>query len=126
VHGKLIGGYTPLVWNKSQSGPIIDQYGTSFIFSLTNNHKFTLDRNKTAITQYSNHGPMFGTNNPDFGIRGNSDSIFLDPPRGQMNLSWGLINQSYSNSNYTLNNGDSYMKFNGNTNKLSNTMLKEW
>ncbi len=118
THGKVIGGYTPLPWDKTKSGYINDESGTSFIFSLTNNHKFTLDKSKSAISQYFNHGPIFGTGNPDFGIIGSSNSNISD--------SWAIINQSYSNSNYTAGNGDSYMKFTGNPNKSNTFRTKEW
>jgi hypothetical protein len=107
-----------LPWDKTKSGYINDESGTSFIFSLTNNHKFTLDKSKSAISQYFNHGPIFGTGNPDFGIIGSSNSNISD--------SWAIINQSYSNSNYTAGNGDSYMKFTGNPNKSNTFRTKEW
>ena len=55
-YGKVIGGYTPLVWNKSNK-QVKDESGNSFIFSLTNNHKFKLDKSKTAIYQYDGYGP---------------------------------------------------------------------
>ena len=50
VHEKIIGGYTPLSWNKSGQ-KIKDASDRSFIFSLTNNHKFRLDKAKEAIYQ---------------------------------------------------------------------------
>ena len=67
VHGKVIGGYTPLVWDKSNEFKK-DESGKSFIFSLKNNHKFTLDKSKTAIYPASHIGPAFGDSNPDFFI----------------------------------------------------------
>ncbi len=43
VHGKVIGGYTPLAWDKANDGQYQkDVSGSSFIFSLSNNHKFLL------------------------------------------------------------------------------------
>ncbi len=85
VHGKVIGGYTPLVWEKKNGDHVKDESGRSFIFSLTNNHTFTLDKNKPAISQYANHGPLFGTGNPDFGIDGSSN--------GSSRNSWSIINR---------------------------------
>jgi hypothetical protein len=67
VHGKVIGGYTPLVWNKSRQ-KLKDDSGSSFIFSLSNNHKFVLDKSKDAIYQTSGDGPVFGNDSPDFYI----------------------------------------------------------
>jgi hypothetical protein len=40
-HGKVIGGYTPLPWG-SEKEDILDSRKESFIFSLSNNQKFTL------------------------------------------------------------------------------------
>ncbi len=67
VNGKVIGGYTPLVWNKSRQ-KLKDESGSSFIFSLSNNHKFVLDKRKDAIRQSSVNGPWFGNDFPDFYI----------------------------------------------------------
>ncbi len=67
VHGKIIGGYTPLTWSNSDN-ILKDESGSSFIFSLSNNHKFVLDKSKDAICQHSGYGPIFGNNFPDFYI----------------------------------------------------------
>ena len=37
-----------------------DSSGDSFIFSLTNNHKFSLDKSQTAICLEGTLGPLFG------------------------------------------------------------------
>ncbi len=85
LHGKVIGGYTPLVWDiQKDEDQIKDESGRSFIFSLTNNHKFTLDKNKTAIYQSADNGPIFGTDNPDFGISGATSNT---------SSSWSMINR---------------------------------
>jgi hypothetical protein len=88
VHGKVIGGYTPLVWDKPSISKLMkDDSGNSFIFSLTNNHKFKLDKAKDAIYQANSIGPTFGNNNPDFYI---SDSV-------NTSNSYAMINNSYIN-----------------------------
>ena len=87
VHGKVIGGYTPLVWDKSIQNKK-DESGKSFIFSLTNNHKFTLDKSKDALYTHTNLGPAFGDSNPDFFIWDFADT--------QKN-SCTIINRSYVN-----------------------------
>jgi hypothetical protein len=107
VHGKVIGGYTPLVWSESGQ-KLKDESGSSFIFSLSNNHKFVLDKSKDAICQSSGHGPIFGNNYPDFYI---CDSANARNSRAE-------INQSYLNDNYKAQDGKSYMKFTGNREKL--------
>ncbi len=69
VHGKVIGGYTPLVWEKAKIGQCQkDDSGSSFIFSLSNNHKFVLDKSKDAIQQLSLCGPCFRDKGNDFYI----------------------------------------------------------
>lgn len=69
INGRIIGGYTPLVWNKNVMPVSVTDYsGRSFIFSLTNNDKFTLSKNKTAIRQWSYGGPSFGGSSPDLVI----------------------------------------------------------
>ena len=86
IYGKVIGGYTPLVWDKSNSSKK-DESGKSFIFSLTNNHKFTLDKSKDALYTDTTLGPAFGSGSPDFYI---NDSANTNDP-------YTMINQSYVN-----------------------------
>ena len=83
----MIGGYTPLVWRGF--GAVKDKSGGSFIFSLTNNHKFVLDMEKTAIFRGAD-GPSFGDMNPDFSISN----------EGNKNDCYSRINRSYNNKNY--------------------------
>ena len=116
VYGKIVGGYTPLVWNKS-GRKLKDESGSSFIFSLSNNHKFVLDKSKDAIQQHSGTGPLFGGCSPDFYICDSANTS---------NSSYALINQSYLNENYKAGDGESYMKFTGNPNKSYNYRAKDW
>ena len=118
VHGKVIGGYTPLVWDKNLTINKLmkDDSGSSFIFSLTNNHKFKLNKAKDAIYQSNSIGPTFGNGNPDFYINDNANT----------SNSYAMINNSYVNSYYTAGNGDSYTNFTGNTDKTPNFKTKEW
>ena len=88
VHGKVIGGYTPLVWNTNNTTHLKDESGRSFIFSLTNNHKFTLDKSKTAIRSSPSHGPIFGGDGPDFYIENSANTT---------NNSYAQINKCYVN-----------------------------
>jgi hypothetical protein len=58
----VIGGYTPLPWGSSKED-IFDSRKESFIFSLSNNHKFVLAPGKIAICRRKKQGPFFG--NPE-------------------------------------------------------------
>jgi hypothetical protein len=59
---KKIGGFTPLKWSSSQNGKwTADNSKESFIFSLSNNDKFTLQKPEGAIRNYQSHGPTFGS-----------------------------------------------------------------
>lgn len=73
VHGKVIGGYTPLIWDRNASEFVKDGAGASFIFSLTNNHKFTLKNLLQAIYQRADCGPIFGNN--DFYISDSKNTL---------------------------------------------------
>ena len=84
----MIGGYTPLVWNTNNQAKLKDESGSSFIFSLTNNHKFTFDKSKDATYPYHTIGPTFGNGNPDFYINDSANST---------NNSYAMIDQSYVN-----------------------------
>lgn len=80
--GYKIGGYTPIPWNQTKNGVSeTDPNKESFIFSLTNNHKFTLkSSNTTAIIQSSLSGPAFGPSQ-----QGGSD-LFIDYTNGMENI----------------------------------------
>jgi hypothetical protein len=88
VYGKVIGGYTPLVWNHKNGAYLKDESGSSFIFSLTNNHKFTLDKSKDATYPHSSLGPAFGSGQPD---------LFIYASANTTNYSYAKINQCYVN-----------------------------
>ena len=65
-HGKVIGGFTSFKWYKPASNQYVPAEINSpehFMFSLTNNHKFTITQNpQNCIYLYSNddYGPRFG------------------------------------------------------------------
>jgi hypothetical protein len=69
-NGKIIGGFTPVPWKKYYSDTYIkDESGQSFVFSLSNNDKFTLQNTNYALRYYQDYGPMFGNGNgTDFSI----------------------------------------------------------
>jgi hypothetical protein len=69
----VIGGYTPLVWNTNNQAKLKDESGSSFIFSLTNNHKFTFDKSKDATYPYHTIGPTFG-NGHNINVSDNSNA----------------------------------------------------
>ncbi len=61
-HGKLFGGFTPLVW-ETPSEPISysnDPNEKTFIFSCDFNEKYSLKTNQYAICNTQNQGPIFG------------------------------------------------------------------
>lgn len=60
-----------------------DPSGKTFIFSLTNNHKFTLSNPKKAIQKSSFMGPSFG------------DDIVLFNQADRFKDSYSLIGDSY-------------------------------
>ncbi len=86
-YDKVIGGYTPLVWSKSGQC-LKDDSGSSFIFSLSNNHKFVLGKSEDAIGQYSDYGPCFGDGGDDFTINNSANTD---------KNSYAAINNSYFN-----------------------------
>jgi hypothetical protein len=117
VHGKVIGGYTPLAWDHSKNSQCQkDESGSSFIFSLSNNHKFFLNKSKDAIQQHFSYGPCFGDGGNDFFIANYANT----------NNSYAKINQSYFNENYRAGDGESYTKFTGNPDKSGYYKAKEW
>jgi hypothetical protein len=59
---KKIGGFTPLKWSSHQNGQYLtDDSKGSFIFSLTQNDKFTLKEPGKAIKIDKDWGPIFGS-----------------------------------------------------------------
>ena len=103
-----------MVWDKSKTSEYAkDESGSSFVFSLTSNHKLVLDKTKTAIYRGNPHGPLFGDGNSDFGISTPGSN------------SWSLVGRSYTNQNYK-NDDESYAKFNGNPVKSYKFGIKKW
>ena len=84
----MIGGYTPFVWNTKNGAYLKDESGSSFIFSLTNNHKFTLDKSKYATYTHHTNGPTFGNDLPDFYISNYANTT---------NNQYAKLNRSYVN-----------------------------
>ncbi len=118
VYGKVIGGFTHLAWDKAKHGQCQkDESGSSFIFSLSNNHKFVLDKSKDAIYNASSIGPAFGNGGPDF---------YICDSANKTNSSYAEINKSYFNDNYKAGDGESHMKFTGSPDKSSSYQAKEW
>ncbi len=56
---RKIGGFTPLKWS-SQNVWTAENSKESFIFSLTQNDKFTLQKPENAIYNGQSYGPTFG------------------------------------------------------------------
>jgi hypothetical protein len=112
--GKVVGGYTPLIWEKTSTSEYVkDESGSSFIFSLSSNEKLVLDKSKTAIYRCSPHGPLFGDGNSDLGISAAGSDC------------WSLVGRSYTNENYK-SNQESYGKFNGNPGNYYYFGIKKW
>ena len=63
---------------------------SSFLFSVTNNHKMTLNKKLNAIYGYPNYGPTFG-NGCNFNIYNQADR----------NISYENIGHSYVHSDYS-------------------------
>jgi hypothetical protein len=59
-HDKLIGGYTPLVWNSGDFVYVADPTKRTFLFSLTNGKKYSLTNPNYAIFYGNDIGPVFG------------------------------------------------------------------
>ena len=87
---RKIGGYTPLKWS-SQDAWVADNSKESFIFSLTHNDKFTMEKTENAIYNHSSYGPTFGGGH-DFCIRDKANSSIG---------SYVNICYSYHNTKYT-------------------------
>ena len=67
-YNKKVGGFTPLLWDGNKNGQYkADLTGESFLFSLTNKDKFTLQEKDKAIWNHINYGPIFGSG-ADFSI----------------------------------------------------------
>ena len=62
--GKIIGGYTPVKWESTQSGQYKeDASGESFLFSVSLNEKYPVIDKQKATLQNKDYGPIFGGGN---------------------------------------------------------------
>ena len=89
---RKIGGFTHLAWNSPPQGSEYkaDNSNESFIFSLTNNDKFTLRTREHAVLNGRAYGPTFG---------GGFDFYVCDKADSQ-NLSYANVCRTYNNNNY--------------------------
>ena len=108
--GKVIGGYTSFNWYKDTTGHSVSSRKDSnghFIFSLTNNDRFTITQNEAnCIYIYDNdtYGPIFG---------GPSWDLYIYDKANQNNSSGVQIGHAYTNPNYKNADNASYVKFAG-------------
>lgn len=58
--GKILGGYTPLVWNRTKKNWSADKEQKTFIFSLELKEKYKLNLPQFAIANNPERGPIFG------------------------------------------------------------------
>ena len=58
--GKKFGGYTPIAWNGTTTGYLTEPAQSSFLFSLTNNHRHAMIRAGNDIYNNPTQGPTFG------------------------------------------------------------------
>jgi hypothetical protein len=83
-----------------------DPSNNTFIFSLTNNHKFNLKQgSEAAILQYSSAGPTFGTGPSDIYVKNKANSTSM----------YGNIGNSFVHPDYTFGDQKSWTKFSGAT-----------
>jgi len=59
-YGKIIGGYTPLIWSSAKKQWAADKSYKSFIFSVSTREKFNLNLAQFAIANNPDKGPIFG------------------------------------------------------------------
>ena len=104
TYGKKFGGYTPLAWN-SNGTYYTDSTYKSFVFSLSNNHKFVPDAS-SSNHQYcgSGYGPTLG----------DGHDIYIADACNQNFNSYCNVSYRYKNGNYTNGNSESLQLFNGN------------
>ncbi len=98
---KVIGGYTPLIWNKELNSYSQDSEPQSFLFSLTTGDKFT--NNDLQNTIYNHANVIRFGKGPDLNIVNYSDK----------NNCSANIGSSYINSSYAYNDSEKWLKFSG-------------
>jgi hypothetical protein len=81
-----------------------DNSKESFIFSLSNNHKFVLKKPETAISNHIDYGPAFG----EYG-----QSLYIYDKGNIENKNGASFNESYQNNNYQNGLRDTKVKFCG-------------
>jgi hypothetical protein len=114
--GKKIGGFTSEQWDRNGNGKSISDYSShTFVFSLTNKHKFILEQHEHAIQTGSEDGPRFGNG---------ADLVIKDKANENSN-SYANIGTSYTHPRYTYKNIESYKYFSGDD-KTNRFKTKEW
>jgi hypothetical protein len=107
--GKVIGGYTLYTWHSDTTNHYVSSRKNTndhFIFSLTNNDKFTITQNEAYCIQIrggDDYGPMFGS----------SHDLYISNKANQNSSSGALIGSTYTNANYKNGDSASYIKFAG-------------
>jgi hypothetical protein len=114
---KKIGGFNVPKWsNPHFSESAADNSKESFIFSLSHNDKFTLQKPEQAILNGSSYGPRFGAGaDLDICEWANSSN------KSSANICW-----SYHNEKYKYNDKLSLERFHGDTTGSANFKIKEW
>lgn len=106
---RKIGGFTPLKWFSSKSLEYVgDDSKESFLFSLTHNDKFVLEKKEKAIQNYKQKGPIFGSQDL---LVYDEANIFCE--------SFADICKSYKNEKYEYNHHESLERFHGGTEGFS-------
>ena len=101
---RKIGGFTPCAWDSPEdNGYGADNLKESFIFSLTNNDKFTLGIREYAVLNGRAWGPTFGIGF-DLHVCDKADS---------QNNSYAKVCRIYDNNNYIYNDVESWKRFTG-------------
>lgn len=106
----MIGGFTAFKWQQNNNYiSVVNDEKNHFIFSLTNNDKFTITKNH----QYGIYG--YGSNDLGASFGGGHDFTIGDKANIN-NKSYANICHTYTNAKYTYNDSNSQMKFSGGKN----------
>ena len=114
----MIGGFSASTW-KVQSNDTRwgDDSGDSFVFSLTNLDKFTMQQRGYCFRYLNGYGPMFGNQN--------GTDFFITNRANKERDCGGNINNGYWNGKYTKDNRESWEMFTGGNQDFRFT-VKEW
>ena len=106
-----------MIWDRAGNNRTDkDPSDKTFVFSLTNNHIFTLKQNhEAAILQYSSAGPTFGMGPSDIYIKNKANTLTM----------YGNIGGSFVNQEYQFGDQNSWTKFSGAT-SVKEFKAKEW